>query len=132
MGFPSQGLFSHTKADLRRLNSLIQHLCTENKIEKVTLFHPSRKVDISSVRLVQKTQTDDVQGAQASFLEIRERELIDFSLGAPAHDVNEDDTSYASGVIPIDRQVLDLLVEADMEGTRNIVRPLLLPCFAPC
>lgn len=57
-----QGLYNHTRKDLRRLNDIINGLCADEVIEKTLVEQPSRKRDgnivaVQCVRLLDENAT---------------------------------------------------------------------------
>ncbi|KAK4048560.1 hypothetical protein OIV83_004728 [Microbotryomycetes sp. JL201] len=109
---PSVGFHTYTKQELRRFNALISRMCTDNILEKIaSKGFPSDETEdaeggggggVRSVRLLR----DPYAKTQDGTLTIeRDNEEADW-----------EDLPKALAFIPIERQILDIVVQSDSEG----------------
>ncbi|GAA5970358.1 hypothetical protein JCM3765_000362 [Sporobolomyces pararoseus] len=122
----SIGLHSYSSLILRRLNALITALAQEGVLEKIAVTKKNRKLSGK-----QKGQVESVSTVQALRLVDPDKLLKPKSkstLTEGANELNddreeeeeEDEHSYPLANTSMQRQVLDLLLEADTRGLTNV------------
>ncbi|GAA5911965.1 uncharacterized protein JCM6883_000748 [Sporobolomyces salmoneus] len=117
----SIGLHSYSSTILRRLNAIINGLAVEGVLEKIAVTKKNRKLTGKS-----KGQVESVSTVQALRLLdpdklYKSKANRDDQEGEVAEEEEEDDEhSYPLANKSMQRQVLDLLLEADTRGLTNV------------
>nr|CRX79294.1 hypothetical protein [Leucosporidium scottii] len=111
----SIGLYNYNRLDLRRLNQILTNMCKEGTLEKTLVSHQlsSGRVMVQCLRLLKKEEDEIAADVNAN----AEQDGSDPEANANAEKDDEDDDSpHPLALIAIERQVIDLVAEADAEG----------------
>ncbi|ORY86011.1 hypothetical protein BCR35DRAFT_302649 [Leucosporidium creatinivorum] len=124
----SIGLYNYSRLDLRRLNQLLSNMCKDGILEKTLVEHQfsgnaQGKMQVQCLRLLEgkKGKKDDTanseSNANAASSSNANAELTANAEPDPdPEDEEDDDSPHPLALISIERQVIDLLVEANAEG----------------
>ncbi|KAK4704007.1 hypothetical protein P7C70_g2212, partial [Phenoliferia sp. Uapishka_3] len=109
---PSIGLYGCERRELRKLNTIITAMADEKVIEKILLPYQGLNglSRIHCIRLPEEKDEEDGEGEETA------DPIASTSTLEP---VDEDETPRASATASIERQIFDLLAQADMEGLTN-------------